>query len=45
MCYRYSLTTLAALAEFNEQLAEAAAGWTPRYNVTLTSRMPVIKRG
>lgn len=45
MCYRYSLTTLAALAEFNEQLAEAAAaGWTPRYNVALTSRMPVIRQ-
>lgn len=43
MCYRYSLTSLAALAEFNEQLAGAAgAGWTPRYNVALTSLMPVV---
>jgi len=48
MCHRYSLTTLAAIAEFNEQLAEAASAagleWQPRYNVALTSRMPVIKR-
>jgi putative SOS response-associated peptidase YedK len=48
MCYRYSLTTLAGIAEFDEQLAEAAAAagleWQPRYNVALTSRMPVIKR-
>jgi len=46
MCYRYSLTTLAALAAINEQLAEAAAaGWTPHYNVALTCRMPVIRGG
>ncbi len=45
MCYRYSLTTLVAIAGFYEQLAEAAgADWTPRYNVALTSRMPVITR-
>jgi putative SOS response-associated peptidase YedK len=45
MCYRYSLTTLAAIAAFHEQLAElAGADWTPRYNVALTQRMPVITR-
>lgn len=45
MCYRYSLTTLAAIAGFYEQLAEmAGADWTPRYNVALTQRMPVITR-
>ena len=49
MCLRYSLRKL-ALASFEEMLAGAAeaAGlaWTPRYNVALTQRMPVItKRG
>ncbi|MFZ5495848.1 MAG: SOS response-associated peptidase [Verrucomicrobiota bacterium] len=46
MCCRYSLKDLAtALAAFSEQLAEAAdAGWTPRYNVAPTQRMPVVIR-
>lgn len=44
MCYRYTLRTLAAAAEIFQQLAEAADGWTPRYNVALTQRMPVITR-
>jgi len=46
MCTRYSLTDLAAaVAAFHDQLAEAAdADWTPRYNVALTQRMPVITR-
>lgn len=44
MCLRYSLTAL-VIAEFHALMAEsAAAGWTPRYNVALTSRMPVIRR-
>jgi len=46
MCCRYSLTDLtAAVAAFHELLAEAAeADWSPRYNVALTQRMPVITR-
>ena len=45
MCQRYSLKDLAtAVAIFYEQLAEAAADWTPRYNVALTQKMPVITR-
>ena len=46
MCCRYSLTDLkAAVAAFYDQLAEAAdADWSPRYNVALTQRMPVITR-
>jgi putative SOS response-associated peptidase YedK len=43
MCLRYSLLQLAP-AGFREALAGAAAAraWTPRYNVALTQRMPVI---
>ena len=45
MCQRYSLKDLAtAVAIFYEQLAEAAEDWTPRYNVALTQKMPVITR-
>lgn len=46
MCCRYSLTDLkAAVAAFHDLLAEAAdADWSPRYNVALTQRMPVITR-
>jgi putative SOS response-associated peptidase YedK len=46
MCHRYSLTDLsAAVAAFHDLLAEEAdADWTPRYNVALTQRMPVITR-
>lgn len=48
MCVRYTLLRLAP-ADFPENLAAAidAAGepWTPRYNVALTQRMPVITRG
>lgn len=44
MCLRYSLTAL-VIAEFHALMAESAGvGWTPRYNVALTSRMPVIWR-
>ncbi len=45
MCLRYSLKQL-AIDAWNEAMADAAeaAGieWHPRYNVALTSRMPVI---
>lgn len=45
MCYRYSLQSLAALSDYYEELADSAlAEWQPRYNVALTSRMPVITR-
>src|SRR5688572_14935121 len=45
MCCRYSLTKLAEIAAFYEQLAElAGADWKPRYNVALTQAMPVITR-
>jgi putative SOS response-associated peptidase YedK len=46
MCHRYLLTDLAsAVAAFHDLLAEeAGADWTPRYNVALTQRMPVITR-
>lgn len=45
MCTRYSLKDLAAaVAIFHEQLAEAAEDWTPRYNVALTQKMPVVTR-
>jgi putative SOS response-associated peptidase YedK len=47
MCLRYSLKQL-AIDTWNEAMAGAAeaAGieWQPRYNVTLTSRMPVITK-
>jgi putative SOS response-associated peptidase YedK len=44
MCTRYTLTNLQALAEFCEDLGVALdpAKITPRYNVALTQRMPVI---
>ena len=43
MCHRYSLTDLkAAVAAFYEQLGEELGDFTPRYNVALTQRMPVI---
>jgi putative SOS response-associated peptidase YedK len=43
MCYRYTLKSLEALVSYCEEIADSAAGeWTPRYNVALTSRMPVI---
>jgi putative SOS response-associated peptidase YedK len=49
MCYRYTLKSLAVVESFYAALAEqldesAAAGWQPRYNVALTSPMPVITR-
>src|ERR1041384_7431366 len=45
MCQRYSLKDLAtAVAIFYDQLAEAAEDWTPRYNVALTQKMPVVTR-
>jgi putative SOS response-associated peptidase YedK len=45
MCNRYSLKSLDALKAFYEELADCAADdWTPRYNVALTSRMPVITK-
>lgn len=47
MCLRYSLVQL-AIDAWNQAMAEAAAAagieWQPRYNVTLTTRMPVIRR-
>ncbi len=43
MCYRYSLSTLAALAAYRTQQAETGdEKWTPRYNVALTQPMPVM---
>ncbi|MSU47438.1 MAG: SOS response-associated peptidase [Lacunisphaera sp.] len=42
MCLRYSLTRHPTLADYYEVVADAADGWSPRYNVALTSRMPVI---
>ena len=45
MCYRYTLKSFEALSSFYEELADsAAAEWAPRYNVALTSRMPVITK-
>jgi putative SOS response-associated peptidase YedK len=45
MCLRYSLQKL-ALAAFQEALAGSVAtiesNWAPRFNVALTSRMPVV---
>ena len=45
MCYRYLLKHL-AIAGCYVELADAAAAagseWQPRYNVALTSRMPVM---
>jgi putative SOS response-associated peptidase YedK len=44
MCTRYTLTNMQALAEFCEDLGVALdpEKFTPRYNVALTQRMPVI---
>lgn len=42
MCQRYALRSLKAAVEIFEQLAADAANWTPRYNVALTSLMPVV---
>ncbi len=45
MCYRYTLKSFETLGSFYEELADsAAAEWSPRYNVALTSRMPVITK-
>jgi putative SOS response-associated peptidase YedK len=41
MCQRYSLRSLAAAAEIFAQLT-AGDEWIPRFNVALTSRMPVV---
>ena len=44
MCLRYSLIEL-AIDAWSEAMAEAAGiEWHPRYNVALTSRMPVITK-
>lgn len=43
MCYRYTLQKLESIAAFENDLARSVPkDWKPRYNVTLTSRMPVI---
>ncbi|AOS46254.1 Putative SOS response-associated peptidase YedK [Lacunisphaera limnophila] len=46
MCTRYTLAaSRAALAALHAVLADALAeDWTPRYNVALTQRMPVLTR-
>jgi putative SOS response-associated peptidase YedK len=44
MCHRYSLQTAALVAEMYPHLLEEVRNWTPRYNVALTQKMPVIIR-